>query len=97
MANVQVRTIKLLASLRVAAGAKTITVFTMLDACAGDLLAALRHQHPALADRIMDADGQLQPGVLLLINGRHMDFLQGAATPLRDDDDWLLMPPIAGG
>jgi MoaD family protein len=89
--------VRLLAGLRARAKMKSISVQLAPDARARDLLAAIRQQHPALAEYIVDANGQLLPGVLLLVNGRHTDFLQGLDTPLANGDDLVLMPPMAGG
>jgi len=89
--------VRLLAGLRAKAKTKSISVQVSPSPCARDLLAALRQQHPALADYIVGVDGQLLPGVLLLVNGRHTALMQGLDTPLVDADDIVLMPPIAGG
>lgn len=88
---------RLLATLRAKAKTKSIGVQLATDACARDLLAAIQQQYPALADYIVDTNGQLLPGVLLLVNGRHTDLIQGLDTPLAEADDIVLMPPIAGG
>lgn len=90
-------TVRLLASLRTLARAKSISVTLASGASANDLLAAIRREHPGLAEHVLDAQGELRPGVLLLVNGRHTDLLAGLDTPLNDTDDVLLMPPIAGG
>lgn len=89
--------VRLLANLRAVAKAKSITVTLAPGASARDLLAAVRRNHPTLAEHVVDRRGDLLPGVLLLVNGRHADFLQGLDTPLHPTDDVLLLPPIAGG
>ncbi|MBI5667911.1 MAG: MoaD family protein [Chloroflexi bacterium] len=89
--------VRLLASLRTVAKARSIAVSLMNGATASDLLAAVQCDHPALAEHVVNPRGELLPGVLLLINGRHADFLQGLDTPLHPTDDVLLLPPVAGG
>ena len=60
-----------------------------------DALNALLADHPALADRVTDADGRLQPDVNLLVNGQRVD--DPAATPVESDDELALFPPVSGG
>lgn len=89
--------VRLLATLRAKAKTKSIGVQLTTSTCVRDLLAAIQQQYPALADYIVDANSQLLPGVLLLVNGRHTNLMQGLDTPLTEADDIVLMPPIAGG
>ena len=41
--------------------------------------------------------GELLPRIRLMVNGRDMGFLDGMSTVLRDGDELLIMPPVAGG
>lgn len=92
-----VRTVRLLASLRSFAGTRAITVTTGPDPTVRDLFAALRREHPALAERVLSEAGQLNPGMQLVVNGRHIDFLDGLDTALTSEADLVLIPPTAGG
>jgi sulfur-carrier protein len=40
---------------------------------------------------------QLLSSVTLMVNGRSMQFLNGIETELREGDEVLLLPPVAGG
>ncbi len=91
------RTVRLLASLRSFAGTKALTVTTGPDPTVRDLFAALQREHPALAGRVLTGDGGLQPGMQMVVNGRHIDFLDGLDTALPGDADVVLIPPTAGG
>lgn len=37
------------------------------------------------------------PKIRILVNGRDIDFLQGAKTELKEEDTIVLIPPVAGG
>jgi molybdopterin synthase sulfur carrier subunit len=50
---------------------------------------------PALAGRILDADGRQLVGIFL--NGRSVRQLDGLLTPVNEGDEIRLTPPIAGG
>jgi sulfur-carrier protein len=50
---------------------------------------------PALAGRILSADGRQLVGIFL--NGRSVRQLDGLATPVVEGDEIRFMPPIAGG
>ncbi len=93
----QIVTVRLVASLRARTKAKSLNVAVPVNAAARDVVTAIQQQQPVLAAYALDAQGQLMPGVLLLVNGRHIDLLQGLDTPVNAADDLLLMPPVAGG
>lgn len=44
----------------------------------------------------MDESGQ-ELRVLVAKNGQEVEFLRGLATPLKDGDRVMLLPPISGG
>ncbi|HET6883559.1 MAG TPA: MoaD/ThiS family protein [Pirellulales bacterium] len=46
---------------------------------------------------LLSASGQLQPSLLVAINGTASPSQQAAATVLRNGDTVVLLPPIAGG
>ncbi|MDQ1301313.1 MAG: sulfur-carrier protein [Chloroflexota bacterium] len=53
--------------------------------------------HPTLAGKLWDAAGNWSGFVTVLLNGRSVEYLQGLATPVRDDDNISLFPPVGGG
>jgi molybdopterin synthase sulfur carrier subunit len=93
----QVKTVKLLATLRSVAGAKEVSVPVGADATVRDLLRSITQIHPALGARILEDDGQLKPGFQFVVGGRHIDLLQGLDTPVADADNLMLIPPVSGG
>jgi molybdopterin synthase sulfur carrier subunit len=42
-------------------------------------------------------NGNLRPYVIILKNGRHIQYLGGLETALEEDDKVSIFPPIAGG
>jgi sulfur-carrier protein len=64
------------------------TVHEVLD----DLFA----QHPALRERVT-TDGRLSPFVNLYVNGRDVRYTTGLDTPVKPDDQVILLPAMAGG
>jgi molybdopterin synthase sulfur carrier subunit len=42
-------------------------------------------------------NGELKPYIILLINGRHVQHLNGLETQLKEGDSVALFPPVAGG
>lgn len=89
---------KLFADLAELAGEKRIAV----DAGPGDTvetaLDSLLVSHPALAERVLDEDGELEEHINLLRNGSNV-FIQesGLETELEDGDELALFPPVSGG
>jgi molybdopterin synthase sulfur carrier subunit len=92
-----IKTVKLSANLRVIAGTKSLEVTVGKDATARDLLHAIRQANPALGARVIDDKGQLDAGIQFLVDGRHIDFLQGLDTPIGDVAQVMLIPPVSGG
>ncbi len=86
------------AQLRMAAGINTETL-EVVDQY--NLLELLRQVAAArganLADRLLTADGQPQPGVLLFVNEQPIPAAAAATRTLEPDDVILLYPPISGG
>ncbi len=62
---------------------------TVLDRLAAD--------YPPLAGKLWDAAGNWSGFVTVLRNGRSVEYLQGLATPVQEDDQISLFPPVGGG
>ncbi|MBV8362855.1 MAG: MoaD family protein [Deltaproteobacteria bacterium] len=60
------------------------------------LLKALGKRHPALENRLWEGD-QLSSTMIILVNGRSIDFLNGIKTSLQPDDLVDVFPVEAGG
>jgi molybdopterin synthase sulfur carrier subunit len=67
----------------------TCTVLQVL----GQLIAV----YPSLEEKIFGGSGRLQGGVNILVNGRSVRFLDGLSTPLEEEDEIALFPPLGGG
>ncbi len=53
---------------------------------------------PKFRGEFFSPDGQrLGEKVIVMVNGRRVDFLQGLDTPLRETDTVLVFPVVAGG
>ena len=48
-------------------------------------------------DRLLDADGKLIPGTIILVDRHNIHHLGGLATPIPDGATVALFPPGAGG
>jgi len=62
----------------------------------GTLLRALGNRHPALENRLWEGN-QLSSTMIILVNGRSIDFLDGISTQLQPDDLVDVFPVEAGG
>ncbi len=87
---------KLFADLAELAGDKEVGVTVEPDATVGDALAALLTERPALEDRVWN-DGAVADDVNLLVNGVEPREEAGLETPVDEDDELALFPPVSGG
>jgi molybdopterin synthase sulfur carrier subunit len=60
------------------------------------LLNALGEKHAALQRRLFEGD-QLSSTIIILVNGRSVDYLKGIETPLQPDDIVDVFPVEGGG
>ena len=52
----------------------------------------------ALSAHLFDPETDaVLPYVQIMVNGQKIVFLQGMETPLKDDDEILILPPASGG
>lgn len=90
--------VKFLASIREIVGAHEI----LFELTSGDttinLLEVLESRFgAALKDAVGKPFEDENPKIRILVNGRDIDFLQGAKTELKEGDTVVLIPPVAGG
>jgi molybdopterin converting factor small subunit len=62
-----------------------------------DALHQLVEIHPNLRDSLFDASGKLVPFVGVFVNDLNIRDLQQEASTLKESDEILLVPAIAGG
>ncbi len=86
--------VQLFATYRDAAG---IREFDVAVRTVGELLGHVSSLYPPLYSEVCDSSGAVRPLVKVLVNGRHIQFLDGLMTPLGTKDVVSLFPPIAGG
>lgn len=61
------------------------------------VMETLTARYPALKDRLLTAEGKVQPFVVLYVNNEDVRFLQEMNTPLKDGDVLSILPAVAGG
>ena len=62
-----------------------------------NVLEKLEAEYPALRESVLDDDGNLQGSIIVLINGRSIEFLDGLNSTIQESDQLAIFPPIAGG
>lgn len=60
------------------------------------LIDDLEARHPGLRDRLVDA-GELRRFINVYVNDEDVRFLGGLDAPLRDGDQVVVLPAVAGG
>lgn len=81
---------------------REITGCRMCDMPAPDdvlaLMAALSKKWPAFRPLLLNADAtDLGDDAIVLVNGRHIEHLDGVHTKLGEDDSVAVTPLVAGG
>lgn len=66
-------------------------------ATVAEALADLSRQHPALKDRVFEANGQLRRFVNLYLNDEDVRYLEQLETPVKPGDTLAIIPAVAGG
>lgn len=66
-------------------------------ATVGDALGAVIAQYPALGPRLRDPDGRPYPFVTFYLNDEDIRFRGGFDAPVRDGDELIVVPTVAGG
>lgn len=89
--------VRLYASLRDVTGSRAVTVPARAGETVGAVLDRVCAQYPALRPHILTPAGDLLPHVLVFLSGRSIRDLAGLDTPVGEDDDLALFPPVGGG
>ena len=62
-----------------------------------DALDKLVSQYPALGTHLFTEDGELRAFVNLFINDEDIRYINGVETELKEEDQLMILPRIAGG
>jgi len=63
----------------------------------GEAIEDLDRQFPGFKARVVDSDGKVLTFVNIFVDDQDIRFLQGLATPLRQDAEVSIIPAMAGG
>jgi molybdopterin converting factor small subunit len=63
----------------------------------GEAMQDLVDQYPAMRPHLFNGDHELRPFVNLFLGDENIREMQGVETPLKEDDQLLIIPSIAGG
>lgn len=62
-----------------------------------ELVEDLDRRFPGIKARILDGDGRVHSFVNIFVDDQDVRFLQGLATPLREETEVAIVPAMAGG
>ena len=62
-----------------------------------DVIGDLERQFPGLRERLLDEAGELRRFINVYVNQEDIRFLQGEKTALKQGDEVVIVPAIAGG
>ncbi len=86
--------VRLTGSFAAAAGVDHLVVDA---ATVGQLCEELGARYPGPFRRLLQPDGRLSPGAVVLVNRRNAHTLSAAQTALEPDSEVLIMPLMSGG
>ena len=88
--------VKFFATYRQIARCKSCDIPAPRDVLA--LMGELSERWPEFRELILNADGTDKgDDVIIMVNGRHIEHLDGVATPLSESDYVAITPLVAGG
>lgn len=88
--------VRLFASLRDAVGQSTVSVETSDGQTVRDVLRMLEADHAALEGQLLD-NREIADSIVVLVNGRPVNHLNGDGTTVGDSDRISITLPISGG
>lgn len=88
--------LRLFASLRDAVGQRTVTYEHSDDQTVRDVLAMLETDYAALDGRLLD-NREIADSIVVMVNGRPVNHLNGGGTKVGDFDQISITLPISGG
>ncbi|MBI4582565.1 MAG: MoaD family protein [Planctomycetes bacterium] len=63
----------------------------------GEVLQNVDSSYRGFRDKIFDETGEIRRFILVSLNGEDIRTLQGQKTPVKDGDEIIIIPAIAGG
>ncbi len=73
------------------------TALEASGATVGEAVADVAARFPQVAPRLRDEKGEPYPFVVFYLNDDDIRFRDGFSTPVRDGDEIVVIPAIAGG
>lgn len=61
------------------------------------LINKIRKKHPEIKNKVLKENKEIREGVMVMINGRNVNYLNGLKTELNKNDRISIFPPVAGG
>jgi sulfur-carrier protein len=89
--------VKVFANFREICQAKTVNVPASAGSTVLEILEALIRMYPAIEEEVFTPERTLKQFVHVFINGRNIIHEDGLSTRLKEDDQFALFPPVAGG
>jgi len=89
--------VKVFANFREICQGKTVDVPYHENDRVIDILETLIKMYPALEDEVFTPERELKQFVHVFLNGRNIIHENGLLTHVREDDQFALFPPVAGG
>lgn len=89
--------IKVFANLREICGGSTVNIDAYNGDRVIDILEALIQKFPDLEEEVFTAERTLKPFVHVFINGKNIIHEEGLKTKVKQEDQFALFPPVAGG
>jgi molybdopterin converting factor small subunit len=71
--------------------------FSISASTASELIGKIIEQYPSVRFHLVDAEGNLRRHFNVFVNGTHIRDLNGMDTPLKEEDQVILMASAAGG
>ena len=79
------------------AGGNQLTVSLEDGDSVRELVEAVGKVCPQIRDEALEEDGQLSGAVQIMLNGRHVKWLDGLDTKIAAKDELILTPLVGGG
>ncbi|MHA1603726.1 MAG: MoaD/ThiS family protein [Candidatus Freyarchaeota archaeon] len=89
--------VRVMSSLKYVAKRSRLSLEVNSGATVRTLLCSIREVDEKLFRAVLDHSGELNPGIIVLVNERDIDVLQELDTKLQDGDEVVLLSAVHGG